>query len=82
MVTIHHGKSDKFRVVPIGEVALDALDRWRALAPRGGSNKAIFLNFRDGQRLTPEGAGEFSTTIREKMKVCFGLLLLERRQLV
>jgi site-specific recombinase XerC len=59
VVTIHHGKSDKFRVVPIGEVALDALDRWRALAPRGGSNKAIFLNFRDGQRLTPEGAGEF-----------------------
>jgi site-specific recombinase XerD len=56
MVTIHHGKGDKFRVVPIGEVALDALERWRALAPRGGSNRAIFLNFRDGQRLTSRGA--------------------------
>src|SRR5271163_843322 len=29
MVRILHGKGDKFRLVPIGEVALDALDRWR-----------------------------------------------------
>jgi site-specific recombinase XerD len=56
VVTIHHGKGNKFRVVPIGEVALAALDRWLALAPRGGSNRAIFLNFRDGQRLTSRGA--------------------------
>jgi integrase len=38
MVRILHGKGDKFRLVPIGEVALDALDRWRRLTRSNGPN--------------------------------------------
>jgi len=59
MLMVRHGKGDKWRTVPIGEPALDALDRWRRLAPRNGSREAaIFLNFRDrdGHRLTARGA--------------------------
>jgi site-specific recombinase XerC len=56
MVVVRHGKGDKFRVVPIGEIALHALSRWREVAPRCGSSKAVFLNFRDGQRLKSRGA--------------------------
>ena len=40
----------------MGEPAVEALDQWRDVAPRGGSRKAVFLNFRDGQRLTSRGA--------------------------
>jgi site-specific recombinase XerD len=45
MVRILHGKGDKFRLVPIGEVALDALDRWRRLTRSGGSDQAVFINW-------------------------------------
>jgi site-specific recombinase XerD len=55
MVQVRHGKGDKFRLVPIGEVALDALDRWRRLTRSGGSNQAVFINFRGGRRLTSRG---------------------------
>jgi site-specific recombinase XerD len=56
LVQVRHGKGDKFRLVPIGEVALDALGRWRLLSIRPNSDQAIFLNFRDGKRLTTRGA--------------------------
>ena len=56
MLMVRHGKGNKARLIPVGEPAIYALDRWRQLAPRGGSRKAIFLNFRDGQRLTSRGA--------------------------
>jgi integrase/recombinase XerD len=52
-----HGKGDKQRLVPYGEVADHALDRWLvggrpALAPRG---PALFVNARGG-RLSRQGA--------------------------
>jgi integrase/recombinase XerD len=56
MVMVRHGKGDKARLVPIGEPAVAALDRWHQLARQGGSRKAVFLNFRGGQRLTSRGA--------------------------
>jgi len=55
MVRILHGKGDKFRLVPIGEVALDALDRWRRLTRSNGSSQPVFINFRGGRRLTSRG---------------------------
>jgi len=48
MVQIRHGKGDKFCLVPIGEVALDALDRWHRLTRSNGSSQPIFINFRGG----------------------------------
>jgi site-specific recombinase XerD len=56
MLIVRHGKGDKARLIPVGEPAVYALDRWHELAPRAGSLKAVFLNFRDGQRLTSRGA--------------------------
>ena len=55
MVRILHGKGNKFRLVPIGEVALDALDRWRRLTRSSGSSQPVFINFRGGRRLTSRG---------------------------
>jgi site-specific recombinase XerD len=53
MLMVRHGKGDKFRTVPIGEVALD---RWRRLSRRRESGHPVFLNFRDRDRLTTRGA--------------------------
>jgi site-specific recombinase XerD len=39
----------------IGEVALDALDRWRRLTRSDGSSQPVFINFRGGRRLTSRG---------------------------
>lgn len=45
------GKGDKERVVPVGDVALDAIDAYLAMRGRGGSGP-LFTNRRGG-RLTP-----------------------------
>ncbi len=64
MVRILHGKGDKFRLVPIGEVALDALNCWRRLTRSGGSREPVFINFRDGRRLTSRPAAHSEATGR------------------
>jgi integrase/recombinase XerC len=54
-VQVRHGRGDKFRLVPIGEVALDALNCWRCLTRSEGSREPFFINFRGGRRLTSRG---------------------------
>jgi len=41
--------------VPIGEVALDALDHWCRLSRSNGSSQPVFINFRGGRRLSSRG---------------------------
>lgn len=49
MVTVRAGKGNKDRIVPLGEVALDALRVWRATAPLAVPDAPVFTNLRGGR---------------------------------
>ena len=53
MVMIRAGKGNKDRLVPIGEPALDALQRWRAAMPIPATPEAPVITNLRGGRLTP-----------------------------
>lgn len=53
MVMVRAGKGNKDRLVPLGEVAFDALKAWRAATPAAATPDApVFTNLRGG-RLSP-----------------------------
>ena len=49
MVTVRAGKGNQDRLVPLGEVALDALRAWRAAAPPAAPDAPVFTNPRGGR---------------------------------